>query len=46
LVRGLTPLHIATRENHIIAVKRLVEKGADIEAKTEVRGKPLLRPTW
>jgi hypothetical protein len=36
----LTPLHCAAICNHPSSIKRLVEKGADIEAKEEVLLKP------
>ena len=34
---GLTPLHIASVEGHAEVVAALLAKGADVEAKTNVR---------
>jgi ankyrin repeat protein len=36
LSQEFTSLHVAAQKNHMAVVKRLVEKGADIEAKSEV----------
>jgi ankyrin repeat protein len=40
--QGHTPLHLAVESDQSTAVERLVEKGADIEAKVKMRGQPPL----
>jgi ankyrin repeat protein len=38
---GLTPLHLASRLNHIEIAKLLIDRGADLEAKTNGGWTPL-----
>jgi ankyrin repeat protein len=37
---GKTPLHYAAQEGHAFVLTLLLERGADKEAKQEVRGAP------
>lgn len=39
LQNGITPLHIASRRGNVIMVRLLLDRGAQIDAKTKVRPK-------
>jgi len=44
--KGLTPLHFASRDNHIEIAKLLLERGADVEAKNNKGQTPLYWASW
>lgn len=41
ITQGFTPLHVAVQNNHPAVVERLLQKGADIEAKRVRCQRPL-----
>lgn len=45
LQNGITPLHIASRRGNVIMVRLLLDRGAQIDAKTKV-SKALISKLW